>query len=223
MTTLYYDADGNEVTALSLVTKISVTCSINEKQTGQNYDSRGVFLSQSLEATVPPGLDDSTIRQLGDELYHECASAVAERLSDTKTQESTPGHETISAPATGGNGQAKDWGVVHYAPKVSELGWRDTYQVLVTQYKAYTHQIEFHRPDSKYPLFVLKINSDVGKERLGLFAGWEPIFTGELTDLPGEGQVKLHLQCTGPDRQTSKGNPYVNLIKVTRVAINGDL
>jgi hypothetical protein len=86
---LFFDEEGNPVTALDLVVEVQIgaTRSADRKFSAKrgpygDIASQGGFVSasQSLTAKVPPGASPNVVQQIIDELYYTCAIAVTERI-----------------------------------------------------------------------------------------------------------------------------------------------
>ena len=109
------------------------------------------------------------------------------------------------------DGKGKDWGLVEYMPKASELGFHDILNIEVDEYKYDGSKVSFYKDGGKYPQINHNMNSEVAQEIFkDVFNGWIPEADGERKPIPG-GSVILLVECTGRDKQTSAGNPYRNI------------
>lgn len=105
----------------------------------------------------------------------------------------------------------RDWGLVdRYPPKASELKPGDRFEVEVHEYKFNHENVKFYVDGSQYPAVTHNMSHEVGIKIFDeIFKGWAPKSDNEKHTLSKA--LVLTIQCTGPDKVTSQGNPYKNL------------
>ena len=109
-----------------------------------------------------------------------------------------------------------DWGLVDRKPKASDTKFGDRYEIQVDEYKREPDGISFYVSGLKFPLLQHNMKSEYAQGLFDkIFKGWQPNVVDEHKPMPG-GPIILQVQCTGPDKQTSAGNPYHNLTGVRR-------
>ena len=106
----------------------------------------------------------------------------------------------------------RDWGLVdRYPPKASDLKPGDRFEVQVHEYKFGEGSVKFYVEGSEYPAINHSMGHEVGIKIFDeIFKGWAPKSDNEKHILSKS--LILTVQCTGPDKLTSKGNPYKNLV-----------
>lgn len=120
--------------------------------------------------------------------------------------------ETISEEETDNVGD--NLGLLDYPPKKSDLKFNQRFSIIVTQYTAKEgEECSFYQEGAKYPAHTHRINNQWGLSRwqeVFKNISFKPVTDGERHDVPG-GRMEIGLRATDQDRQTSAGNPYVNL------------
>ena len=108
----------------------------------------------------------------------------------------------------------RDWGLVDYMPKASELSPNDTLKLKVEEYKYIPgEEIRFYKTGADYPSITHNMSHEYPREQFDeMFKGWEP---KENQRLALQTPIILDIKCSGPDKTTSKGNPYRNIVGAT--------
>ena len=115
--------------------------------------------------------------------------------------------KVVPAPAVMG----RDWGLVKYKPKASELTFGDRFSIQVDEFKFDGNDIKFYQTGSQFQTLQHNMKLDHPRQKFEeVFKGWNPPVVPDRTLIPG-GSIILDVQCTGPDKSTTKGNPYQNL------------
>ena len=108
----------------------------------------------------------------------------------------------------------RDWGLVDYMPKASELSPNDTLRIEIDEYEYKPNdEIRFYKEGDKYPQLTHNMSADYPREQFEeIFKGWEPD-ANERKPFP-KGSVILHVQCS--QNLNKAGNPYRNLVNISR-------
>jgi hypothetical protein len=220
---IMYDSKGNPVTAWSLVTEITV--SLGVKTSDGNFGSTGPMMS--IRAAVPENArDEQTIDRLANIFFAKLEETVNARLTGSAVEEPEqkpapqPNKPTPLAPPPAVN-EGRNLGLLQNKPKASDSQPYDVYQVMVDEYAFDGAEVRFYREGMKYPDASMRLNEKTEGLFAEVFGDWKPTQTETGKHLPivANRKVTLTIQCTGPDRVTSKGNPYHNIIKAESVPV----
>jgi hypothetical protein len=105
----------------------------------------------------------------------------------------------------------KDWGLVKYKPKATELKPGDRYEVKVNGYKYNAKEIQFW-DGGQFPVLTHNMDNDTAIGIFNeIFQGWTPHKDDVLHDML---ELILTVQCT--QKLTPQKNPYQNLAAARR-------
>jgi|GEM_PF-4174372 len=171
----FLNSAGETVTALDLVTEITVSASQKIGVAG-SYGSQDAL--QSMKATIPPGLPHYAIRAIEDDLYTECQKAVNERLAGLKVQpasvpeeprgdleeyfgpsryteppEEPPQTTSQTAPKPADATPTSNGGrILKFAPKAPDRQPGDRWETIVTHYKLKgSEELQLWKANSRFP------------------------------------------------------------------------
>jgi hypothetical protein len=107
----------------------------------------------------------------------------------------------------------KDWGLQEYAPKASELGFGDTFEVVIDEYSYDGSEVRFYGADDEYPKLTHNMTAEYPRKVFDeIFKGWQPD-EGSRIPFP-KGAVVLEVECS--TKPNKAGNPYRNLVGIHR-------
>jgi hypothetical protein len=229
----FLDAEGNEVTALDLVTQITASAAV--KRSDGQYGSADAF--QSFTATIPPKLPHNTIREIANDLYAECEMAVEARIGEKLGAAVRPATQSEADEWFGSNDQRKATREaekfapaapaaavpapvsqpaaavpaggtaqavkLQYPPKAGERKPGQWWQVECDQYALVGEKLEFWRANAKYADASLIAKSPAWP------ATWIEHMSADGKKHPFKYPVIV--TCAVSDNKNGQGNHYVDV------------
>ena len=187
----------------------------------KGWASTKIYRDDGLEVTITErsdagsqdalsGLVQAIIDRIDNEIWFATRRAATNAPSSVP-QDTPQGPPAPEGPPTGQPSAGKDWGLVDYSPKASELSPNDYFEVEVDEFKYDGAKIYFYKSESKYPDHKHNLDNEKGQEI------FKEVFNGWMPDKPTDGRVPLRvptvleIKCSGPDNLTSQDNPWRNL------------